>query len=77
MNYRLYFQGQGANVPRWFEATGRGDADSIAYDVSNPFCLRGDWEGDGRADLAAPVRHRESRATRIAFARRAVSTVDM
>ncbi len=81
MKYILYFQEQGANVPQWFldrfEETGTDAAYVIAYDVSNPFYLRGDWDGDGRADLAVRVRHRESGATSIAFARRAASSIDM
>lgn len=79
--YILYFQEQGANVPPWFlerlATAGMSDVYNIAYDVSNPFYLRGDWDGDGQADLAVRVRHRASGDTRIAFARRAAASIDM
>lgn len=65
------------NVPRW--ALGAMGADFRAqydwHDRVNPFYQRGDFDGDGRADLALLIRHKTTRKVGIAFVHRASGAV--
>ncbi len=66
-----------SNVPRWaleaFDAQFR--AQYAWYDRVNPFYQRGDFDGDGQADVALLIRHRATGKIGIAFVHRATRAV--
>ena len=65
------------NVPRWaLEALGSEfRAQHEWHDFVNPFYQRGDFAGDGKADLALLIRQKATGRVGIAFVHRATGTV--
>ena len=61
---------QRQSVPRWAAASLEREAFSAKYVLStrlNPFLVQGDFNGDGRIDLAVLVEQRETRASGVAI----------
>lgn len=61
---------QRQSVPRWAAASLESEAFSLKYVLStrlNPFLVQGDFNGDGRIDLAVLVEHKETGAAGIAI----------
>src|SRR5256885_5598135 len=65
------------NVPPWaLKALGaQFQAQYEWYDRVNPFYQRGDFDGDGRADVAILIRHKGTRKVGIAFVHQATGAV--
>ena len=59
-----------SSLPNWAGETLRAPAFSDKYDLHyglNPYYLRGDFDGDGAADVAVLIRQRATQKTGIAF----------
>jgi hypothetical protein len=65
------------NVPPWaLKALGAQFQTQYEwYDRVNPFYQRGDFDGDGKADVALLIRHKVSRKVGIAFVHQATGAV--
>jgi hypothetical protein len=66
------------SVPEWVEMamTRSGLGKSLVFDARlNPFCHRGDFDGDGKSDFAALVKERSSAKVGIAFFHRGTGRV--
>jgi hypothetical protein len=62
------------NLPLWAWGVVAAESFTSEYELStilNPYFRRGDWDGDGRPDLAILIRQRSSGKTGIALVQRA------
>jgi len=68
---------RGRNVPPWaLKALGAEFQTQYEwYDRVNPFYQRGDFDGDGKADVAILIRHKITRKVGIAFVHQASGAV--